>query len=113
MELLETITIQVHNGYFVDLFVRKSNTTAINMYMKVSASAHICKIEIRIVSICWLFKACYLLVQMGYIVYRRVIGYYTGSEDALDMRKSMPRDSDQHSMVPLKHPIYPHQLEHD
>ena len=50
---------------------------------------------------------------MGYIVYRRVIGYYTGSEDALDMRKSMPRDPDQHSMVPLKHPIYPHQLEHD
>ena len=41
IELLETITVQVHDGYFVDLFVRKSNATAINMYMKVSAPTQV------------------------------------------------------------------------
>lgn len=52
-------------------------------------------------------------MQMGYIVYRRVIGYYSGHEDALDMRKAMPRDTQRKSVIPLKHPIYPHQLESD
>lgn len=42
-----------HNAYFVDLFVRVSNTVAINMYKK-----------------------------FGYVVYRQVIGYYSGEEDA-------------------------------
>ncbi|KAL8702382.1 MAG: hypothetical protein Q9201_004448 [Fulgogasparrea decipioides] len=58
------------NAWFMDLFVRVSNETAINMYKK-----------------------------MGYSVYRRVVGYYsdnpTGkgdSEDAFDMRKSLSRD---------------------
>ncbi|KAI4103549.1 MAG: hypothetical protein L6R37_003766 [Teloschistes peruensis] len=60
------------NAWFMDLFVRVSNKTAINMYKK-----------------------------MGYSVYRRVVGYYsdnpTGegdSEDAFDMRKSLSRDKD-------------------
>lgn len=35
MELLEEVTEKVHNGYFVDLFVRVSNTSAIAMYTKV------------------------------------------------------------------------------
>jgi hypothetical protein len=42
-----------HDGYFVDLFVRVSNTLAINMYKK-----------------------------FGYAEYRRVLGYYSGEEDA-------------------------------
>jgi hypothetical protein len=42
-----------HNGYFVDLFVRESNTVAIDMYKK-----------------------------LGYVCYRRVIKYYSGEEDA-------------------------------
>ena len=54
-----------------------------------------------------------LWLQMGYVVYRRVIGYYSGNEDALDMRKAMPRDIDKKSIIPLTHPIYPHQLESD
>jgi N-terminal acetyltransferase B complex catalytic subunit len=54
MDLLEDITIKVHNAYFVDLFVRASNTAAITMYEK-----------------------------FGYSVYRRVLEYYSDSEDAL------------------------------
>ena len=44
-----------HNAYFVDLFVRVSNKVAITMYTK-----------------------------FGYTVYRKVLGYYSGtkSEDA-------------------------------
>ena len=42
-----------YNGYFVDLFVRVSNAVAIAMYKK-----------------------------MGYVVYRQVLNYYSGEEDA-------------------------------
>jgi ribosomal protein S18 acetylase RimI-like enzyme len=42
-----------YNGYFVDLFVRASNSVAISMY-----------------------------TQFGYTKYRQVIGYYSGEEDA-------------------------------
>lgn len=44
-----------YDGYFVDLFVRVSNTPAIRMYEKV-----------------------------GYSVYRRVLGYYHGENDLED-----------------------------
>lgn len=87
MDYLEEVTIKRHNGWFVDLFVRPSNVVAINMYK-----------------------------GLGYVVYRRVLGYYSGSgdkdtEDAFDMRKSMPRDKDKVTMVPLEKPIHPHELE--
>ncbi|KAI9775441.1 MAG: hypothetical protein M1835_005824 [Candelina submexicana] len=59
-----------YNAWFVDLFVRKSNKVATDMYR-----------------------------GMGYSVYRRVVGYYsddpTGksdNEDAYDMRKPLARD---------------------
>ena len=42
-----------YNSYFVDLFVRISNTLAIAMYRR-----------------------------LGYVVYRRVLDYYSGEEDA-------------------------------
>ncbi|KAI4139329.1 MAG: hypothetical protein L6R39_006347 [Caloplaca ligustica] len=71
MGLAKQLTAQLdraceqENAWFMDLFVRVSNTTAINMYKK-----------------------------MG-----RVVGYYSDdpagggtSEDAFDMRKSLPRD---------------------
>ena len=50
-----------HNAYFVDLFVRVSNKVAFDMYSK-----------------------------FGYTVYRRVIGYYSGSdsEDAFGARSA-------------------------
>lgn len=49
-------------------------------------------------------------MQMGYIVYRRVLGYYTGSEDAFDMRKATMHDVHKRSVVPLRHPIRPQVL---
>lgn len=115
MNELEATTQNVYNGYFVDLFVRKSNALAIGMYRK-----------------------------FGYDVYRRVLGYYSGEEDAFgafvcfacgvccavlltsmcmcgaastdtlvcaDMRKALARDPGKESMVPLPHPITPDELE--
>ena len=84
IDVLEVITEEVHDGYFVDLFVRVSNLLAINMYKK-----------------------------FGYTVYRRVLGYYGAEEDAFDMRKAMGRDPHKKSMVPLDHPVYPEDLECD
>ena len=81
MAQLEAVT-ERHKGYFVDLFVRKSNNNALGMYHK-----------------------------LGYIEYRTVLEYYGDDEDAYDMRKSMSRDPDKKSMVPLGHPIHPEELE--
>lgn len=69
MQLLEDVSDRVYGAYFVDLFVRPSNTTAVQMYEK-----------------------------MGYDVYRKVKEYYFGGgkagqdEDGYDMRKALPRD---------------------
>lgn len=84
MGILETVSEKIYNTYFVDLFVRKSNAIAIKMYE-----------------------------NFGYSVYRTVIGYYTGpdAEDAYDMRRALERDVDKKSIIPLKDPIYPEDLE--
>ncbi|KAJ3102471.1 N(alpha)-acetyltransferase 20, NatB catalytic subunit [Phlyctochytrium planicorne] len=84
MQNLEEVSEKIYNTYFVDLFVRVSNNVAINMYKK-----------------------------FGYSVYRRVLGYYSGlhSEDAFDMRKALPRDVNKQSIIPLKHPVRPEDLE--
>ena len=71
MGMLEAASERV-DGFFVDLFVRQSNALAIDMYKK-----------------------------FGYSVYRQVIGYYSGEEDAFDMRKALPRDKDKQSIIPL------------
>ncbi|KAJ1020554.1 hypothetical protein NDA13_005869 [Ustilago tritici] len=69
MKLLEDVSDRVYRAYFVDLFVRPSNTTAVKMYE-----------------------------GMGYGVYRKVKEYYYGGggrgrdEDGYDMRKALPRD---------------------
>jgi N-terminal acetyltransferase B complex catalytic subunit len=84
MVMLEEITHKVHDAYFVDLFVRVSNTVAINMYK-----------------------------SFGYSVYRTVLQYYSGDEDAYDMRKAMPRDVHKRSIIPLKKPVRPEDLEFD
>lgn len=47
------VSESVYNAFFVDLFVRVSNALAISMYN-----------------------------AFGYSVYRRVLGYYSGKEDA-------------------------------
>ncbi len=82
MDQLEYISETVHNGFFVDLFVRASNVVAIDMYKK-----------------------------FGYIIYRRVLGYYSQEEDAYDMRKALVRDVEKKSVIPLKKPVKPEDLE--
>jgi len=52
-------------------------------------------------------------LQLGYTLYRRVLGYYSGEEDAYDLRKAMARDVLQKSVIPLERAVYPHELEHD
>lgn len=44
---------------------------------------------------------------------REVLGYYSGEENAYDMRKAMPRDVHKKSIIPLKRPIRPEELEFD
>jgi N-terminal acetyltransferase B complex catalytic subunit len=82
MNSLESTSEHVFDAYFVDLFVRVSNALAIGMYE-----------------------------AFGYSVYRRVLGYYSGTEDAFDMRKALPRDKEKKSVVPLQHPVLPEDLE--
>ena len=75
---LERVCDQLHAALFVDLYVRQSNALAIAMYRR-----------------------------LGYVVYRQVIGYYMGEEDALDMRKALSADKDRRSEIPLPHPVHP------
>ena len=72
-----THPLRSYNGYFVDLYVRTGNTVAVRMY-----------------------------TALGYTVFRRVLGYYGGepAEDAMDMRKPLPRDPTGATCVPLKAP---------
>ena len=83
MDYLEDVTIKMHNGYFVDLFVRPSNKIAVGMYK-----------------------------NLGYIVFRTVEQYYTGEEDAYDMRKAMPRDIKKETLIAKKDRIKPFELEY-
>ncbi|KAG0000745.1 N-terminal acetyltransferase [Entomortierella chlamydospora] len=71
MALLERVSEYPYDGYFVDLFVRRSNKVAIEMY-----------------------------TQLGYSIYRTVNKYYNGetTEDAFDMRKPLKRDVNRQSV---------------
>ena len=73
MRFLEDVSEKIHNGYFVDLYVRQSNALAISMYHK-----------------------------LGYVKYRQVMGYYSGEEDAYDMRKALARDPKKNSETPYE-----------
>ncbi len=53
MEDLETVTIDKHNAWFIDLFVRSSNSAAIEFYKR----------------------------KMGYIIFRTIIGYYSDNKE--------------------------------
>ncbi|CAH2258777.1 N-alpha-acetyltransferase 20 [Pararge aegeria] len=83
MNILEEVS-EKKKAYFVDLFVRVSNKVAINMYK-----------------------------NLGYIVYRTVLEYYSGDpdEDAYDMRKACSRDVNKKSVVPLTHPVRPEEVD--
>ncbi len=73
MFYLEDVSTRIFNAYFVDLFVRVSNKLAQLMYG-----------------------------NLDYVIYRQVVGYYSGEEDAYDMRKALPRDKKKESVVPRK-----------
>ena len=82
MDFLESVSEHAYNAFFVDLFVRVSNNLALLMY-----------------------------TALGYTVYRQVLEYYSGEEDAFDMRKALPRDKKKESVIPLPRPITPDELE--
>eukprot|EP00923_Selenidium_pygospionis_P005280 GHVN01008866.1.p2 GENE.GHVN01008866.1~~GHVN01008866.1.p2 ORF type:complete len:165 (+),score=13.20 GHVN01008866.1:119-613(+) len=73
MNYLEKISDLQFNCYFVDLFVRVSNTAAVKFYE-----------------------------QCTYEIYDRVEGYYNGDEDALDLRKPLSRDVDKSCLANSK-----------
>ncbi|CEL99543.1 unnamed protein product [Vitrella brassicaformis CCMP3155] len=70
MAYLEDVCDRIHGCFFMDLFVRPSNTVAVRFYRK-----------------------------LGYVVWRVVSGYYSGSEDAYDMRRPLARDRDGKSIA--------------
>ena len=79
MTALEDISEQ-KKCFFVDLFVRMSNTVAVAMYR-----------------------------SMGYVVFRTIVNYYSGppDEDAYEMRKSLSRDKDKLAERPCSDPNFP------
>ncbi|XP_067635680.1 N-alpha-acetyltransferase 20 isoform X2 [Eurosta solidaginis] len=85
MSFLEDVS-EKKRAYFVDLFVRKSNKVAINMYQ-----------------------------NLGYIIYRTILEYYAGDhdEDAYDMRKALSRDVERKSIIPYSHPITAYQYKQE
>jgi len=82
MNYLESVSEIAYNAHFVDLFVRITNILAQIMY-----------------------------TALGYTVFRQVLGYYSGEEDAYDMRKALPRDVLKESVIPLTNPVLPEDLE--
>jgi N-terminal acetyltransferase B complex catalytic subunit len=61
----------------------------------------------------WVWYGFCVYQQLGYVVYRRVLKYYSGEEDGLDMRKAMPRDVEKKSVIPMKRAVTPEELEYD
>lgn len=72
MTVCEALSEDTRDCYFVDLFVRASNTVAIDMYRR-----------------------------FGYSVYRTIRAYYSDGEDAYDMRRALRRDVRKRSVVPI------------
>ncbi|CAD7969704.1 unnamed protein product [Amoebophrya sp. A120] len=70
------------NCYFADLFVRGSNIAAVRFYEK-----------------------------LGYVIFRTVLGYYSGEEDAYDMRKPLQRDRERKSVKDAGKKVLPEELE--
>eukprot|EP01086_Lenisia_limosa_P001278 TRINITY_DN12358_c0_g1_i1.p1 TRINITY_DN12358_c0_g1~~TRINITY_DN12358_c0_g1_i1.p1 ORF type:complete len:175 (-),score=11.83 TRINITY_DN12358_c0_g1_i1:67-591(-) len=84
MDLLEAVSQYIYDTYFVDLFVRKSNWVAQTMYL-----------------------------QLGYENFRTVSQYYSGEEDAWDMRKPLPRDVNKTSLICKKKVVKPEETVFD
>lgn len=76
MNNMENISENQYESYFIDLFVKTSNIPAVNMYKR-----------------------------MGYVIYRHILEYYGGKDDAYDMRKSHKMDKDKKFMICLEKPV--------
>ena len=63
LDWFESVSAKVHFCWFADLYVRVTNSVAIEMYKR-----------------------------RGYHVFREVVGYYSGVENAYDMRMPLIRD---------------------
>ena len=85
MREAERVSEALFRAYFVDLFVRVTNASALRMYQR-----------------------------LGYRVFRRILGYYGGqtSEDAFDCRKPCTRNARRRrdATLPLPRPVRPHEL---
>lgn len=83
MQTLEDVSEHLYGAWFVDLFVRVSNEVAIGMYKR-----------------------------LGYLVHRRVLGYYSSgpAEDGFDMRKPLARDRLRASAVPMDRAVTPDEV---
>jgi len=87
MKILEDVS-EKKNTWFVDLFVRENNTAAHKLY-----------------------------TNLGYTVYRTILNYYgggtgaVGEENAYDMRKSMAKDVNKETTVPLRRPVTADEIE--
>eukprot|EP00392_Amoebophrya_sp_AT5.2_P008939 g8967.t1 len=83
MDYLEALSEHPNlDCFFVDLFVRGSNKVAVAFYEK-----------------------------LGYVIYRTVLGYYSGEEDAYDMRKPLKRDVEKKSIEGAGFKIQPDEME--
>lgn len=81
LDHFERVSEDIHFCYFADLYVRTSNSVAIDLYKR-----------------------------RGYDVFRVVKGYYSGDEDAYDMRKPLKRDSKRLSLVGCGKTVSPEEL---
>ncbi|XWS76393.1 hypothetical protein CRYUN_Cryun01aG0172400 [Craigia yunnanensis] len=98
MNLLEDFSDKIDKTYFLDLFVRASNTPAIKMYEKMWRG---------FLELSWVLhikKGAMLLFGRGRRVSRPSIS---------DMRKALSRDAGKKSIIPLKRPVTPAELEYD
>ena len=48
--------------------------------------------------------------QFGYVIYRRVVNYYSGEEDAFDMRKALSRDPEGKSLKTDRDVVQAHEV---
>ena len=81
LDHFEMVSEEVHRCWFADLYVRVSNTLAIEMYKR-----------------------------RGYEIFRTVRDYYSGEEDAFDMRRPLKRDVEKRSLLGAGRTISPEQL---
>ena len=91
--------------------MRESNSLAIGMYQKLGYSIYR-QVRARVRARGRVRVRVGMYEKLGHSIYRQVIGYYSGEEDAFDMRKALSRDPEGKSCVPLNPlAVYPNELD--